>query len=178
MKKKPGRPSKLSNKVIAQVEILAGLELTEEEISQVIGVTALTIRNWKSNREFLSALKRGKAITDTKVTKSLVQRALGYKYKEITREPKITYVYDAKGKVKDEIFHKELVVTKIVEKQVAPDVVAQIFWLKNRKKDLWRDHQMIVNIEQNQFFTNIIAKKKLTEPSEVNRIEAYSGNQN
>lgn len=35
----------------------------------------------------------------------------------------------------------ELHVTKIVEKQVAPDTTAQIFWLKNRRPDLWRDRK-------------------------------------
>jgi len=38
---------------------------------------------------------------------------------------------------------KELTVTKVVTKQVHPDVTAQIFWLKNRKPDQWRDKQEI-----------------------------------
>ena len=33
----------------------------------------------------------------------------------------------------------ELIVTKIVKKQMAPDTTAQIFWLKNRKPSDWRD---------------------------------------
>lgn len=33
----------------------------------------------------------------------------------------------------------ELVVTKIVTKEVVPDTTAQIFWLKNRRPDKWRD---------------------------------------
>ena len=33
----------------------------------------------------------------------------------------------------------ELVVTKVVEKEVLPDTTAQIFWLKNRKPNDWRD---------------------------------------
>lgn len=32
-----------------------------------------------------------------------------------------------------------LVVTKVVTKEVQPDTTAQIFWLKNRKPDQWRD---------------------------------------
>lgn len=31
------------------------------------------------------------------------------------------------------------VVTKVVTKEVVPDTTAQIFWLKNRKPDVWRD---------------------------------------
>jgi len=30
-----------------------------------------------------------------------------------------------------------------VTKEVVPDVTAQIFWLKNRRKDLWRERQEI-----------------------------------
>lgn len=33
----------------------------------------------------------------------------------------------------------ELVVTKVVTKEVIPDTTAQIFWLKNRKPEEWRD---------------------------------------
>ena len=35
----------------------------------------------------------------------------------------------------------ELVTTKEVIREVLPDVTAQIFWLKNRKPDQWRDKQ-------------------------------------
>ncbi len=35
----------------------------------------------------------------------------------------------------------ELVVTKEVTKEVVPDTTAQIFWLKNRKPEQWRDKQ-------------------------------------
>ena len=30
-----------------------------------------------------------------------------------------------------------------VEKKVLPDVTAQIFWLKNRRSDIWKDKQDI-----------------------------------
>lgn len=36
---------------------------------------------------------------------------------------------------------KELTVTKRVIKHVAPDTTAQIFWLKNRRPEQWRDKQ-------------------------------------
>lgn len=37
----------------------------------------------------------------------------------------------------------ELVVTKEVTKEVQPDTTAQIFWLKNRKPEEWRDKRVI-----------------------------------
>lgn len=33
----------------------------------------------------------------------------------------------------------ELVTTKVVTKHIVPDTAAQIFWLKNRAADKWRD---------------------------------------
>ena len=38
---------------------------------------------------------------------------------------------------------KEFVTTKRVLKYVKPDTTAQIFWLKNRRPDVWRDKQHI-----------------------------------
>ena len=37
----------------------------------------------------------------------------------------------------------ELVTTKETTKEVVPDTTAQIFWLKNRKPDMWRDKQNV-----------------------------------
>ena len=37
-------------------------------------------------------------------------------------------------------YNDELIVTKDVTKQVAPDTTAQIFWLKNRQPDKWRSN--------------------------------------
>lgn len=158
MKKKIGRPSKLSNKVIAQVEILAGMEHTEEEIAQVLGVTALTIINWKSNKEFLYAIKRGKAIVDSKVTKSLIKRALGYSYKEITRKLK----------------NNKMVVTEVKDKMVVPDVVAMIFWLKNRKKGLWRDVvEKDINVKHTIIQQLHDLAESLDKPKDENRIKHF-----
>lgn len=39
----------------------------------------------------------------------------------------------------------ELVVTKEVTKEVIPDTTAQIFWLKNRKPEDWRDKREVEN---------------------------------
>lgn len=43
------------------------------------------------------------------------------------------------GNLSEEQNEGALVVTKKVTKEVVPDVTAQIFWLKNRKPDKWRD---------------------------------------
>ena len=104
--------------------------LINEQIAQNIGITATTLYEWKNKfPEISEALKRGKDVIDRQVENSLLKRALGYEHTETTREA-----------VKDpESGNIEMRVTKEVTKTVIPDTTAQIFWLKNRKPDKWRD---------------------------------------
>ena len=67
-----------------------------------------------------------------------LKRALGYSYVETTRES--LPVFDP---TTGEITGYKLQVTKEVTKEVQPDTTAQIFWLKNRKPDAWRDKQNV-----------------------------------
>ena len=102
--------------------------LTDEQIAQNMGITAKTLYEWKKKYgEICESLKRGKEIIDRQVENALLKRALGYEYMETTRE----YIPEL----------DEMKTTKKVTKQVAPDTTAQIFWLKNRKPDKWRDKQ-------------------------------------
>jgi len=70
---------------------------------------------------------RPKAASDDKVERSLFARATGYSYEAV------------------KIFHtKEGKTVKVPYTQhVPPDVTAQIYWLKNRRPDRWRDVQNI-----------------------------------
>ncbi|WP_295284102.1 hypothetical protein [Veillonella sp.] len=66
--------------------------------------------------------KKGKTVVDIQVENALLKRALGYEYVEYSEECS-----------EDGIKKKKTV------KHVIPDTTAQIFWLKNRRPDLWRD---------------------------------------
>nr|DAO65178.1 MAG TPA: terminase small subunit [Caudoviricetes sp.] len=102
--------------------------LTDEQIANNIGISVSCLNNWKNKYvEILESLKRGKEVIDRQVENALLKRALGYEYTETTRE----YIPEL----------DEMKTTKKVTKQVAPDTTAQIFWLKNRKPDKWRDKQ-------------------------------------
>lgn len=108
--------------------------LTDEQIAHNMGISVATLYNWKKDHlEILEALKRGKVVVDRMVENALLKRALGYSYKEITRELVVNKSSGA----------SELVVTKTVEKEVVPDTTAQIFWLKNRKPEEWRDKRYV-----------------------------------
>lgn len=100
--------------------------LTDEQIANNIGISVSCLNNWKNKYvEILESLKKGKEVVDRQVENALLKRALGYEYTETTRE----YIPEL----------DEMKTTKKVTKQVAPDTTAQIFWLKNRKPDKWRD---------------------------------------
>lgn len=103
--------------------------LTDEQIAHNIGIATGTLYAWKNKyNEISEALKEGKEVVDRMVENALLKRALGYEYEEITYE-----------------CGKE---TKRVKKQVVPDTTAQIFWLKNRKPNNWRDMKHVdANLE-------------------------------
>lgn len=110
--------------------------LTDEQIASNVGISRSTLNTWKEKYQDISdTLKRGKDIIDRQVENALLKRALGYSYKEVTRE-----ICEDAGTGKC-----SLKVTKEVTKEVAPDTTAQIFWLKNRKPEQWRDKQEITD---------------------------------
>ena len=119
---------------LTRLEAYARDGLTDEQIAHNMGVSIATLYNYKRDHlAILDALKRGKEVVDIQVENKLFQRAMGYSYKETTREA--VSLKDECGKV----YGSEMQITKIVTKEVAPDVTAQIFWLKNRKPREWRD---------------------------------------
>lgn len=103
--------------------------LTDEQIAVNMNIVPSTLYEWKKKySEISESLKRGKEVIDRQVENALLKRALGYKYDEIIRE---------------QMENGDLVITKVVTKEVHPDTTAQIFWLKNRKPADWRDKQNI-----------------------------------
>ena len=98
--------------------------LTDEQIAVNIGINTSTLYDWKNKFPKISeALKKGKEVVDIQVENALLKRALGYDFQE-TRVEKS----DKDG-------------TKIIQtlKHIPADTTAQIFWLKNRRPDKWRD---------------------------------------
>lgn len=98
--------------------------LTDEQIAGNVGITATTLYEWKNRfPEISEALKKGKEIVDIQVENALLKRALGYEYMEERVE------------ISEKDGRKVIQMTKTVP----PDTTAQIFWLKNRRPDRWRD---------------------------------------
>lgn len=135
---------------LLQLESWARNGLTDEQIALNIGINRRTLTDWKSKYTPISlTLKKGKEVIDIQVENALLKRALGYNFTEVTRERIVDY--DEKTGEKT---GSHIEVTKEVTKEVQPDVTAQIFWLKNRKPQDWRDRKDInanVNNTDNPF---------------------------
>lgn len=132
--KKAGRHGKyeewLDKDNLLKVQGWARDGLSNEQIAHNIGITAKTLCEWQNRfSEFRNAIKKGKEVVDREVENAMLKRALGYEYDEVTQEP----VTDKDTGI------TEMRVTKRVTKQIVPDVTAQIFWLKNRKPEEFRD---------------------------------------
>lgn len=128
----------LTEENLLRIEAWARDGLTKEQIAHNMGISKSTLYQWQNDySEFSEALKKGREVADILVENALFKRAIGYDYEETVTE--VTELPD--GEKRKHV--------KKTMKMVVPDVTAQIFWLKNRKPDIWRDRQdhTINNIE-------------------------------
>lgn len=109
--------------------------LTDEQIAHNMGVSVKTLYEWKNKHvPIRDALKRGKAPVDYEVENALFKSAIGFTVK-VTKPIKVKKrVFQGKGYTEEEEiqFVEE-------EQYIPPNTTAQIFWLKNRRPDKWRD---------------------------------------
>lgn len=106
--------------------------LTDVDIAYNMGINVATLYEWKKKYiDIAEALKEGKEVADLRIENALYQKALGYDAEEVKEE------YEAGICVKK----------TVTRKHYAPDTTAQIYWLKNRKPENWRDKPQPVEIE-------------------------------
>lgn len=112
--------------------------LTDEQIMKNMGIQSKsTFYGYKKDYpNFSNALKKGKEVVDMEVENALLKRALGYTVR--INEQKV----DKDGCVHD----------LVKDVHIPGDTTAQIFWLKNRKPDKWRDK--VVDSENEEAITN------------------------
>lgn len=121
---------------LLQIEGWARDGLTDKQIAHNIGVSEKSFTTWKSRfPSIVTALKKGKAPVDMQVENALLKSALGH-------------VVTVKKPIKVKIEKQKVGEGKVVEERIQyveeevyipPQVIAQIFWLKNRRPDKWRD---------------------------------------
>jgi DNA-binding XRE family transcriptional regulator len=121
----PGRDSLYDPSMNDMARKLALLGLTDEEMARFFGVSTQTYYNWqKEFPAFFEAVQEGKVVADANVADSLYKRATG-EHVEIEK----AYRNKMTGEVE---------IIKI--KQYIPgESGAALNWLKNRRKENWRD---------------------------------------
>jgi hypothetical protein len=102
---------------------------TDTEVADIIGVSEGTIRNWAfAYPQFSASLKVGKGIADDRVEAALFRRAVGFRY-----AAQKAVVVDKRAQIID------------YTEYLPPDPTSCIFWLKNRRKDIWRDRHDVAH---------------------------------
>ena len=135
-----GRPTDYRPDYAEQARKLCELGMTDDELAKFFEVTTRTIYRWQAQHdEFCQALKVGKSPADDRVERSLYHKACGYTFDS-------EKVFNYQG---------EIVRAKTVE-HVPPDTTAAIFWLKNRRKDEWRDRHEHTGADGTALFQPII----------------------
>lgn len=121
----PGRDSLYDPAMNDVARKLALLGLTDEEMASFFGVSAKTLYNWQAEYPaFFQSVQDGKTIADANVADSLYKRATG-EHVEIEK----IHVNKQTGEA-----------TTLKIKQYIPgEAGAAMNWLKNRRKQDWRD---------------------------------------
>lgn len=114
--------------------------LTDEQIAKNLGISKTSLYKYKEEHiELFELLKKGKEIIDYEVENALLKKALGFK-ETVKKAIKVKNVEYSNGR---RLKETEDVIMVDEEIFVQPDTTAQIFWLKNRKPDKWRDKQVV-----------------------------------
>ncbi len=117
-----GRPSKKGTINLTALAVLAAEGKTNLELAQAFNISLASLKNYKKDKKFLAAIKKGKEDADKKVEVALFKRATGYDHEDV----------DIK------VIQNRIVKTKLI-KHYPPDATSMIFWLKNRRPDEWRE---------------------------------------
>jgi hypothetical protein len=114
---------KFKPEYVHQARKLTQLGATDREVAEFFNVSEQTLNTWKHfHSEFLESLKLGKETADRRVEQSLYRRAVGYSYDAV------------------KIMGYEGAYTHVpYVEHLPPDTTACIFWLKNRRREDWRD---------------------------------------
>lgn len=123
--KKKGPPSGYNERMAETILELARKGNSEVEIAAKVGISETTLHNWKGKHpDFYEALKKSRNFAIDMVEGALFQNAMGYSH------PAVKHFHDAK---------RGEVVTEDYIERYKPDTTAQIFFLKNRAPDRWKD---------------------------------------
>lgn len=134
--------------------------LTDENMAHNIGIAKSTFNKWKNEHsEFMDTLKKNKEVADIIIENALYKKATGYNV-AVKKTFKVKEViYSDTGK---RLKETEKLVEGFDEIHIPADTTAQIFWLKNRKPNEWRDKREMA-VENNYEDLTVLADLLKTE---------------
>ncbi|WP_419791589.1 helix-turn-helix domain-containing protein [Staphylococcus chromogenes] len=141
MAKRPNINDWLEPDQLARIQGWARDGLTMEQIAYNMNINKTTLYKWQKKSDNLTnALKVSRDSADRQVENALFKNAIGFHYTEeqLTDDGEVVEV----------------------KKYSKPNTTAQIFWLKNRKPDEWREKQ---NVEHEGTINQNMNISKLTD---------------
>lgn len=153
-----GRPTKYHISFPGKARKMVGL--THADMSKNLGIALSSFNLYREKYSaFSEAIKEADDKTDLIVESALFRRAIGYEHPDV-------HISNYKGKI---------TITDIT-KHYPPDATSLIFWLKNRRPDLWRDrheleHSGSIGLHPIQSELEKLSDKDLLAIAEKNIIE-------
>lgn len=159
----------LTEEGLALIEGWAHDGLTDENIAHNMGIAAGTLYRWENeHNEIREALTKGKEVADYIIENALYKRAKGDSYTEVKtvlvdlpkdvvelnqrrfeNQYRLDHPEASTQEIKDAVTEgvptQKRVEVQRVDKEMPGDTTAQIFWLKNRRPDKWRDRREVQN---------------------------------
>jgi hypothetical protein len=130
-----GRPTLYKPDYAVQAHDHCLLGATNAELAALFEVAPRTVDNWiANNAEFAQAVREGRAAADARVARCLYERAVGYD-----------------RVVERVVWHQgqERVVASTVH--YPPSTGACIFWLRNRRPDLWGSRRPVNHAGEDEY---------------------------
>lgn len=163
------RPSKeivYTPKTLERIKEWAAKGLTNQQIAKNLKIGLSTFYHHKSiNKDLSDAIKTGKEPVDDQVENALFKRAIGHtitekKYEIVDmpsdefaeysqplldewKEAHPNWTVAQRDKFLESLPREKRILVEEKVKEVPPDTIAALFWLKNRRPSEWRDKRNI-----------------------------------
>lgn len=119
-----------SDELLPKIEELASKGLTNREIAESFCIGERTFYDWKKKYpQVQQALKKYRGVANIQVENALINNALGQVFTEVKRERRWNKALQC----------YEIVITETTDKFIPGNVTAQIFYLKNRMPERYKD---------------------------------------
>lgn len=139
--------------------------LSDAKVAKNIGISRATLYDWcKKYPDFLDAYKKGTEVSTYEIEDAAYKSALGYYVEEI----EVIEISDASGEVTQRTKKKH-------RRYIPPNTAMQIFIMKNRRPDWWKDTRTIENKSDGQLAALIDGLKEPVEDDIYSETESGDG---